>query len=522
MLRKYFLFYVLLLSSTVLFSQTEDVIVNRISQTILADDLKSYLKILTSEEQEGRETGKKGQKLAAQFLSGKMKEFGLKPGNDTSFFQLFTVHELKPGGFIEADGIKHEFLKDFYFLPGIKDTVISCTEIVFAGYGIEDEKYSDYKNVNVKGKVILILEGEPLGKDSISLISGTKKPSFWAHDIRKKSALAKDKGARAVLYYSKAFSASKSKFHHFIEKPTMVLKEEYNQKDGDRGRMNFFYLGDTLLNEILTKNPAAKKELTKLINTGGRPKKYPFIKSNFKIEIKRTASEVTTENVIGIIEGTDKKDEAIIITAHYDHLGKQGNDIYYGADDDGSGTAAILEIAQAFMEASKNGNRPRRTIIIMPVSGEEKGLLGSRYFTLHPVFPLTQIVADLNIDMIGRRDEKYKDEPDYVYVIGSEMLSTDLKNISEEANQKSVQLKLDYTYDDPDDPNKFYYRSDHYNFAKNNIPVIFYFCGVHEDYHKPSDTYDKIEFGKMEKITRLVFYTAWDLANREERIKLKE
>lgn len=522
MLKKYFIFLLLLISLQNLFSQSENAALNHASQTIIADDLKSYLKVLTSEEQEGRETGKKGQKLAAQFLAGKMNEFGLRAGNDTSFFQLFTVHELKPGGNISVNGVKHDFLKEFYFLPGIKDTLIQSSEIVFAGYGIDDEKYSDYKNVNVKGKVILILEGEPIGKDSVSLISGTKKPSFWAHDIRKKSALAKDKGAKAVLYYSKAYTASKSKFHHFIEKPTMVLKEENEKKDGERGRMNFFYLGDTLLNGLLTKNPAAKKELTKLINTGGRPKKYPLIKGEIKIEIKRTASDVLTENVIGIIEGTDKKEEAIIITAHYDHLGKQGNDIYYGADDDGSGTAAILEIAQAFMVACENGNRPRRTIIIMPVSGEEKGLLGSRYFTLHPVFPLTQIVADLNIDMIGRRDEKYKDDPDYVYVIGSEMLSTDLKNISEEANEKSVQLKLDYTYDDPEDPNKFYYRSDHYNFAKNNIPVIFYFCGVHEDYHKPTDTYDKIEFGKMEKITRLVFYTAWELANRDERIKLKE
>jgi hypothetical protein len=490
------------------------------ANSIKSEEIKSYLRTLTSDEFAGRETGKKGQKLAGNFLAEKMKEFGMKPGNDTSFFQVFEVIEMKPDGEIVLDGITHKFLKNFYFL-GVKDTAISAPEILFCGYGIDDPKYSDYAKVNVKGKVILILEGEPIGKDSVYLISGTKTPSKWKNDMRKKAAIAKDKGALGVFYYSKSYSASKSNFYHFIEKPSMTLKGDIKEEK-ERTRANFFYIGDTLLNEILTKNLAAKKELTRLLNSGGRPKKYPVIKTSLEIKIKKISSDLKTENVIGFIEGTDKKDEVIIITAHYDHLGVQGKDIYYGADDDGSGTAAILEIGQAFMEMVKAGNRPRRSIIIMPVSGEEKGLLGSRYFTLNPTVPLSNIVADLNIDMIGRRDEKYANDPNYVYVIGSEMLSDDLKIVSENANKENTKIKLDYMYDDQKDPNKFYYRSDHYNFAKNNIPVIFYFCGVHDDYHKPTDTFDKIEFDKMETITRLVFYTAWELANREERIKLKE
>jgi hypothetical protein len=501
-----------------LFSQ-EKANPNNGANSIKSEEIKSYLRTLTSDEFAGRETGKKGQKLAGNFLAEKMKEFGMKPGNDTSFFQVFEVNEMKPEGVIVLDGITHKFLKNFYFL-GVKDTAISAPEILFCGYGIDDPKYSDYAKVNVKGKVILILEGEPIGKDSNYLISGTKTPSKWKNDMRKKAAIAKDKGALAVFYYSNSYSASKSNFYHFIEKPSMTLKGDIKEEK-ERTRANFFYIGDTLLNEILTKNLAAKKELTRLLNSGGRPKKYPVIKSSLEIKIKRISSDVKTENVIGFIEGTDKKDEVIIITAHYDHLGVQGKDIYYGADDDGSGTAAILEIGQAFMEMVRAGNRPRRSIIIMPVSGEEKGLLGSRYFTLNPTVPLSNIVADLNIDMIGRRDEKYANDPNYVYVIGSEMLSDDLKEVSEKVNEENTKIQLDYMYDDPKDPNKFYYRSDHYNFAKNNIPVIFYFCGVHDDYHKPTDTFDKIEFDKMEKITRLVFYTAWELANREERIKLK-
>jgi len=223
------------------------------------------------------------------------------------------------------------------------------------------------------------------------------------------------------------------------------------------------------------------------------------------------------ENVLGYIEGTDLKDELIIITAHYDHLGKHDSLIFNGADDDGSGTVATLEIAEAFMLAKKDGKGPRRSVLIMPVSGEEKGLLGSKYYTDHPIYPLENTVANLNIDMIGRLDD-WHDTANYVYLIGADRLSQELHDISETVNEKHIGLNLDYTFNEEDDPNRYYYRSDHYNFAKNNIPVIFYFNGVHEDYHKASDTVDKIDFKKIETITRLVFLTAWELANRDERI----
>jgi hypothetical protein len=225
------------------------------------------------------------------------------------------------------------------------------------------------------------------------------------------------------------------------------------------------------------------------------------------------------DNIIGFIEGSDLKDEIVVITAHYDHLGIKDSLIYNGADDNGSGTVAIMEIAQAFMLAKKEGYGPRRSVLIMPVSGEEKGLLGSKYYTDNPVYPLENTIANLNVDMIGRIDD-YHDNPDYIYLIGSDRLSTELHQISEEVNYKYINLELDYKYNDKDDPNRYYYRSDHYNFAKNNIPVIFYFNGVHADYHKESDTIEKIHFPKIEKISRYIFLTAWELANRNERIKL--
>jgi acetylornithine deacetylase/succinyl-diaminopimelate desuccinylase-like protein len=226
------------------------------------------------------------------------------------------------------------------------------------------------------------------------------------------------------------------------------------------------------------------------------------------------------ENIIGYIEGTDLKDELLVITAHYDHLGtKEDSLIYNGADDNGSGTSSIMEIAQAFMLAKKEGKGPRRSVLIMPVSGEEKGLLGSKYYADNPIYPLENTIANLNVDMIGRIDD-YHDNPDYVYLIGSDRLSTELHQISEDVNKQHINLELDYKFNEEDDPNRYYYRSDHYNFAKNNIPVIFYFNGVHADYHKTTDTVDKIHFGKIQKISRYIFLTAWELANRNERPKL--
>ena len=228
-----------------------------------------------------------------------------------------------------------------------------------------------------------------------------------------------------------------------------------------------------------------------------------------------------SENVLAYIKGTEKPEEIVVISAHYDHIGidKDGN-IYNGADDDGSGNVSMLEIAEAFNKAKKDGFGPKRSILFLHVTGEEKGLYGSSFYVENPVFPLEKTVADFNIDMIGRIDKKHEDEEDrnYIYLIGSDRLSTDLHNISEKVNETYTQLDLDYTYNDKDDPNRFYYRSDHYNFAKHNIPIIFYFNGVHEDYHKHTDTADKIEYELLTKRAQLIFHTAWAVANRLGRI----
>ena len=247
---------------------------------------------------------------------------------------------------------------------------------------------------------------------------------------------------------------------------------------------------------------------------------FQEISSEYLSNNRRNAILKKSENVVAYIQGKEKPEEIIVLSAHLDHLGNKFGKIYNGADDDGSGNVALLEIAEAFKKAANEGIKPRRSILFLHFTAEEKGLLGSKYYSENPIFPLKNTVADLNIDMIGRVDDKHINNKNYIYLIGTNRISTELHNISELVNKKHTNINLDYTYNDKNDPNRFYYRSDHYNFAKYNIPVIFYFNGTHEDYHKPSDTPDKIDYELLTQRTKLVFYTAWELANRKERLKI--
>ncbi|MAX72026.1 MAG: peptidase M28 [Flavobacteriaceae bacterium] len=226
-----------------------------------------------------------------------------------------------------------------------------------------------------------------------------------------------------------------------------------------------------------------------------------------------------SQNVIAYIKGSEFPDEYVFITAHSDHEGIKDGEIYNGADDNGSGTAAVLEMAEAFKKATNDGYRPKRSVVFLHVTGEEVGLHGSRYYTENPVFPIEETVATLNIDMIGRVDDRHIDDENYIYLIGSDKISTELHFIAQKANKEFTNLSLDYKYNEDNDPNRYYYRSDHYNFALQNVPVIFFFNGEHEDYTKPTDTADKINYRLLTKRTKLIFATAWYIANSDERLK---
>ena len=224
-----------------------------------------------------------------------------------------------------------------------------------------------------------------------------------------------------------------------------------------------------------------------------------------------------SENIWAYIEGSEKPNEVLVISAHYDHVGIKKGEIYNGADDDGSGTVAVMEMAKAFAKAKKDGHGPKRSILFLHVTGEEHGLHGSRYYSENPLFPITNTITDINIDMIGRRDVEHAKTNNYVYVIGADRLSSDLHNIVVAQNEKFTKLDLDFKFNDPKDPNHFYERSDHYNFAKFGIPSVFFFNGVHEDYHQKGDEPQKIEYDALTKRTKLAFVVAWELANRENR-----
>lgn len=232
---------------------------------------------------------------------------------------------------------------------------------------------------------------------------------------------------------------------------------------------------------------------------------------------KRNQNLPDSENIWAYIEGTEKPNEILVISAHYDHIGIKNGEIYNGADDDGSGTVALIEMAKAFAKAKKQGYGPKRSILFLHVTGEEHGLHGSRFYSENPLFPIENTIADINIDMIGRRDVEHAKTNNYVYVIGADRLSSDLHNAVVAQNDKYIKMDLDYKFNDPKDPNHFYERSDHYNFAKHGIPSVFFFNGVHEDYHKKGDEPQKIEYDALTKRTKLAFVVAWDLANRENR-----
>jgi len=231
-------------------------------------------------------------------------------------------------------------------------------------------------------------------------------------------------------------------------------------------------------------------------------------------------AESDSENVLAFIKGSEKPDEVLVLSAHLDHIGHHDGKVYSGADDDGSGTVALLEMAEAFQKAKEDGNGPKRSILILHVTGEEIGLFGSRYYSENPVFPLENTIADINVDMIGRVDPDHEANKNYIYVIGADRLSTELDAAVTKANTNLTDFTLDYKYNDRNDPERIYYRSDHYNFAKNGVPSVFFFSGIHADYHQPSDTPDKIDYPLMTTRTKLIFHTAWELANRDERIKV--
>ncbi len=508
---------------------------DKYATSITSADLRKHLSILASDEYEGRETGERGQKMAAEYIAAFYKALGIPPQADGSWYQIVKLVKISGGDGTFSSKNKsgeektYEKMKDFFYTSYAQPIKTNVSEFVFAGYGIDDKNYSDYaagtsQNKDFyRNKTIMILDGEPVN-GGVYKLTGTEKAGMWTTQRRAKLNAAKAVGANVVLVVTEDFEKSKAQAQHSIEGYSLNLDEPV--APNTEPQVTMIYISATMANSLLAQSGSSEtvENFRSTINTGGKTISAVY-SSNLSINISRKEEKLTTENVLGFVEGTDLKNEIIIVTAHYDHLGIHDGKVFNGADDDGTGTVAVMEMAEAFMQAKKDGKGPRRSMLFMNVSGEEKGLLGSSWYTNHPVYPLENTMCNLNIDMIGRVDDIHSKDSNFVYVIGSAMISSDLKKTLEAANKKHTKLKLDYRFDAPDDPNMFYYRSDHYNFAKRGIPVAFFFNGVHADYHKETDEVSKINFRLMEVRTRLVFYTAWDLANRTpalRRDKLKK
>lgn len=508
-------------SSVTLNADSSDLSV-KYANTITARDLFNHLNILASDEFEGRETGTQGMELAADYIAMQFKSMGLPAvGSENGYFQdVFFNRTSWNENTLEINGNTYRHLWDYVGYATLNDDMpdFESDEVLYLGYGIDDPNYSDYKGKNVSGRVIMINKGEPYSADSISYVSGTRTPSDWSRSIWPKLETAKANGVRMVLIIEDNLKGFLSNNRRFLVSPSLRLGRGDEEKDRFASHL---YISTKMARDIIGEQDNKLKKWRK-INTKKGKSKSLGLQAKLNGSFKRNVDLVEGYNVLGYIEGTDKKDELVVVSAHYDHLGKRAKDIYNGADDNGSGTSSVLEIAEALSKAKNDGKGPRRSVLCLLVTGEEKGLLGSEYYSENPIYPLDKTMVNVNVDMIGRTDKKYNTNTNYIYVIGSDRLSTDLHYLNEQVNQDYSGLTLDYKYNSEKDPNRYYFRSDHYNFAKKGIPAIFFFSGVHEDYHRITDTVDKIMFDKTEKVSRHIFHLIWELANKDEAIRLRD
>lgn len=475
------------------------------AETITVPNLKHHLETLAGPAMEGRETATPGQQKAARYISGEFERLGLVPGWRSNFLQLFPLYQdslIKAA--LSVDGVPLVPNSDFVVSNNSTFNVsFSASEVLFVGYGRSDSIRDDYKDVNARGKIVMVFQEEQEPPTRRKRRKKEQKPPPL--DYLSLQDAARRNGAIAMLITDKNFP-----------RPPMPAKGSMYIRDTRKENIpNTFFISDSVARKIMGTDYYVAQ---KIMESDPPPPKSCYV--NLQLELDKAVNRLESSNVLGFIEGTDKKDETVVLTAHYDHLGVRDSLIYFGADDDASGVSAILEIAEAFAIAAQQGMPPRRNVLFMLVSGEEKGLWGSSYYAENPAFPLDRTSANINIDMIGRVEKgRGSDSLNYVFVVGDNRLSSDLRPISESVNQRYAQMKLDYRFNDPNDPQRIFYRSDHYNFARKGVPAIFYFNGLHDDYHKPTDTPDKINYELLAKRAQLIFYTAWEIVNREEMLK---
>lgn len=499
----------------------------KFSKAINPENAYKHLSVLASDEYEGRETGTKGAWMAADYIRDYFKSLGLKaPVNGSYFQKIDLVNVTLKESHVTVNGQPKEYQKDYIVSPSLisdKGFTFSTDQIVFIGYGIKKDNYNDFAGTDIKGKVVMMFNG---GDPTIKPGTRIDRAAYRAM-LEARAKYFAENNVKAIILIDPSVDRITENSKQAQNNGRVMVKTNAAieaQKQNEIPRISISVaLANDLLKSASTTVADLQKKITESLTPASQIVSVPFSASAAKNE-----ASVRCENVLGYLEGSDPvlKKEVLILTGHYDHIGLETDPnakdkINNGADDDGSGTTGVLLMAKAFTDAKKAGKGSKRSILFMTVVGEEKGLWGSEWYSEHPVFPVANTIADLNTDMIGRTGEEYLGKPDsanYIYSVGSRMLSSDLANLSEQVNATYTKMKLDYKYDDPKDPEQIYYRSDHYNFAKLGIPIIFYYDGMlQQDYHKPGDEVSKINFPLLAKRAKLTYFTAWELANRAKR-----
>jgi Zn-dependent M28 family amino/carboxypeptidase len=501
------------------------------ADTITEAQLRDYLSFIASDEMEGRDTPSRGLDTTAKFLALNLDRWGFKPaGDDGSFFQKIALRR----NYIDRSATQVQLngqmlvLGDDY-IPLARNGEVSAP-LVFAGNGwfVKAKNIDAYKGIDAKGKIAVIVgtpDGFPRGITRAD-ISG-KRGEDWMNA----SEYAAKQGAVGIVTIPDfQYLANWDRNRTRVTERGVTVVEKFQATSA--AQLPSIIIAPRVANALFQGEKQTATALFESVYSGNTAEPFELrAEKKMTLKVATKTETIPTQNVVAVFEGSDPilKNEYVALGAHYDHVGiglpVNGDSIYNGADDDGSGTTALLAMAEALAKAAK---RPKRSVLFVWHAGEEKGLWGSRYFTDYPTVPLDKVVTQINIDMIGRSKKegdsnprnKNLSGPNEVFVIGSKMMSTELGELTETVNKDYLNLAFDYRFDDPTDPNRFFFRSDHYNYAKKGIPIVFFFDGEHEDYHRPGDEVQKIDFAKMEKITRTVYMLLWEVANRPLRPKV--
>ncbi len=508
-------------------------LVRKSAEAITAAELKDYLSFVASDEMEGRLTPSRGLDTTAKFIATILSREGVTPAGDAgSYFQKIVLRKekvLPEGTEVELGGRKFTHGRDFIGRPPGGSVT---APMVFAGDGwyVKAKNIDPYLGIDPKGKIVIITQGTglPPGMTFEEVMKG-KQGEDWMSPM----AYAEKKGVAGVIVLNSLLTQANPDALDRIRRSAESGNFYPESLESERPPSMPTVTANYPLAAAIFAGEKTNVRTVLMSFPEGTPVK-PFeltADKKIRITIKTATETVNSQNVVAVVPGSDPalKAEYVALGAHYDHLGTgtpvNGDAIRNGADDDGTGTVALLAIADALAKAPRH---PKRSVLFVWHMGEEEGLWGSTYFTAHPTVPLDKVVAQLNIDMIGRSKppgdnvpaDKDLSGPNELYVIGSKMMSTELGELSEAVNDAYLKLSFNYRYDDPKDPEQFFYRSDHINYARKGVPIIFYFTGVHADYHQPSDEVSKIDFPKYEKVTRTVYATLWEIGEMKTRLKV--